>query len=52
VLAKKFGVKPPGWEKHAAGWHTVADVNTDADMEEARAVKRAMKAEAHRRSPE
>ena len=44
VLAKKFGVKPKGWEKHAANWHTVADVDSDESMAEARAVKREMKA--------
>src|SRR6202521_709724 len=44
VLAKKFGVKPAGWEKHAANWHTVADVDSEATMAEARAVKREMKA--------
>ena len=44
VLAKKFGVKPPGWEKHAASWHTVADVDSEATMAEARHVKRDMKA--------
>jgi len=44
VLAKKFGVKPPGWEKHAASWHTVADVDSEATMAEARQVKRDMKA--------
>src|SRR5258708_36468562 len=27
VLAKKFGVKPTGWEKTAANWLTVADVD-------------------------
>jgi uncharacterized HhH-GPD family protein len=46
VLAKKFGVKPKGWEKHAANWHTVADVDSEATMAEARAVKREMKAKA------
>ena len=46
VLAKKFGVKPPGWEKHAASWHTVADVDSAETMAEARAVKRDMKARA------
>ena len=46
VLAKKFGVKPPGWEKHAASWHTVADVDSTETMAEARAVKREMKAKA------
>jgi uncharacterized HhH-GPD family protein len=44
VLAKKFGVKPPGWEKHAASWHSVADVDSPETMAEARAVKREMKA--------
>jgi uncharacterized HhH-GPD family protein len=44
VLAKKFGVQPPGWEKHAARWHTVADVDSPETMQEARDVKRRMKA--------
>jgi uncharacterized HhH-GPD family protein len=44
VLAKKFGVKPKGWEKHAANWHTVADVDSEESMVQARAVKREMKA--------
>jgi len=44
VLAKKFGVKPVGWERHAANWHTVADVDSDATMAQARVVKREMKA--------
>jgi len=44
VLAKKFGVKPPGWEKHAASWHSVADVDSPETMAQARAVKREMKA--------
>jgi uncharacterized HhH-GPD family protein len=46
VLAKKFGVKPDGWEKHAANWHTVADVDSEESMVEARIVKREMKARA------
>jgi uncharacterized HhH-GPD family protein len=46
VLAKKFGVKPAGWEKHAADWHTVADVDSEESMAEARVVKREMKAKA------
>src|SRR5438105_15524220 len=45
VLAKKFDVRPRGWEKHAATWHTIADVDSPESMEEARAVKRRMKAE-------
>jgi len=45
VLAKKFGVKPRGWETHAAQWHTVAVVDSPESMERAREVKRQMKAE-------
>ncbi|GAC1652537.1 MAG: HhH-GPD-type base excision DNA repair protein [Candidatus Dormibacteraceae bacterium] len=45
VLAKKFGVKPKGWEVEAADWHTVADVDSAESMEAAREVKRAMKME-------
>ncbi len=44
VLAKKFGVKPSGWEKHAASWHSVADVDSPESMAQARVVKREMKA--------
>jgi len=44
ILAKKFDVKPSGWEKHAATWHTVADVDSEETMAEARQVKREMKA--------
>jgi uncharacterized HhH-GPD family protein len=44
VLAKKFDVKPPGWEKYAANWHTVADVDSEESMAHAREVKREMKA--------
>ncbi len=44
VLAKKFGVQPPGWEKHAASWHSVADVDSPESMAQARVVKREMKA--------
>ena len=46
VLAKKFGVKPRGWEKHAAHWHTVADVDSVESMAHAREIKRDMKAKA------
>ncbi|HEY0831943.1 MAG TPA: HhH-GPD-type base excision DNA repair protein [Candidatus Dormibacteraeota bacterium] len=46
VLAKKFGVKPRGWEKHAANWHTVADVDSVESMAHAREIKRDMKAQA------
>jgi uncharacterized HhH-GPD family protein len=44
ILAKKFGVKPRGWEKQAASWHTVADVDSVESMAQAREVKREMKA--------
>ena len=44
VLAKKFDVKPIGWERHAANWHTVADVDSEESMAVARQVKREMKA--------
>jgi uncharacterized HhH-GPD family protein len=44
ILAKKFDVKPRGWEKHAATWHTVADVDSAETMAHARQVKREMKA--------
>ena len=45
VLAKKFGVRPPGWEAEAATWHSVADVDSAETMAEARVVKRQMKSE-------
>lgn len=44
ILAKKFGVKPKGWEKQAATWHTVADVDSAESMAHAREIKREMKA--------
>jgi uncharacterized HhH-GPD family protein len=44
VLAKKFDVKPAGWEKHAASWHSVADVDSPESMAQARSVKQEMKA--------
>lgn len=49
VLGKKFGVRPQGWEQEAADWHTVADVDSEETMQEAREVKRAMKAAAAKR---
>ncbi len=45
VLAKKFGVRPDGWERYAADWHTIADVDSPESMAEAREVKRRMKTE-------
>jgi uncharacterized HhH-GPD family protein len=46
ILAKKFDVRPPGWEMHAATWHSVADVDSEESMAHAREVKRDMKAKA------
>ncbi|MDQ6692303.1 MAG: Fe-S cluster assembly protein HesB [Candidatus Dormibacteraeota bacterium] len=45
VLAKRFGVKPRGWEEEAASWHSVADVDSPESMARAREVKREMKAD-------
>ena len=44
ILAKKFDVRPPGWEQQAANWHSVADVDSAESMAHAREVKRDMKA--------
>ncbi len=46
VLAKKRGVRPPGWESEAASWKTIADVDSEETMQEVRDVKRARKREA------
>jgi len=46
ILAKRFDVRPQGWEKYAANWHSVADVDSAETMAQARAVKREMKAKA------
>jgi len=46
ILAKKFDVRPAGWERHAASWHSVADVDSAESMAQARDVKREMKAKA------
>ena len=43
-ISRLPGVKPRGWEKHAATWHTVADVDSAESMAHARDVKREMKA--------
>jgi uncharacterized HhH-GPD family protein len=45
VLAKKLGVRPAGWERYAASWHTVADVDSPESMAQAREVKRRLKAD-------
>ena len=38
VLAKKLGVRPPGWEAEAADWHSIADVDSPETMAQAREV--------------
>ena len=45
ILGKKLGVRPPGWERHAASWHSVADVDSPESMDEAREVKRRLREE-------
>ena len=47
ILAKKFDVRPAGYEKYAATWPTVADVDSEESMAHARDVKRQMKAANH-----
>ena len=49
VLAKRLGVRPPGWEEAAAPFsddvrRSVADADSPAHLEEVRAFKKAMKA--------
>jgi uncharacterized HhH-GPD family protein len=49
VLAKRLGVRPPGWEAAAAPFsddvrRSVADADSPAHLEEVRAFKKAMKA--------
>jgi uncharacterized HhH-GPD family protein len=45
VLAKKLGVTPPAWEEFGASWHSIADVDSPETMEQARVVKRQLKAD-------
>ena len=46
ILAKRFAVRPQGWETYAANWHSVADVDSAESMAHAREIKREMKAKA------
>jgi len=46
ILGKKLGVRPPGWERYAATWHSVADVDSMESMAHAREIKKEMKAKA------
>ena len=44
LLGKRLGVQPPGWEKVAADWASIADVDSFDRISEIREKKRAAKA--------
>jgi uncharacterized HhH-GPD family protein len=44
VLGKRLGVRPAGWERVAADWPSIADVDSFERVQEIRDRKRAMKA--------
>jgi uncharacterized HhH-GPD family protein len=44
LLGKRLGVRPPGWEKAAADWPSIADVDSYERVLEIREQKKAMKA--------
>ena len=44
LLGKRLGVQPPGWEKVAADWASIADVDSFDRITEIREKKRAVKA--------
>jgi uncharacterized HhH-GPD family protein len=46
LLGKRLGVRPKGWERVAADWPSIADVDSFARVLEIREQKRAMKAAA------
>ena len=50
VVGKRLGEGPPGWEKEAADWPSIADVDEFDKVYELREQKRAMKAAAQGRS--
>lgn len=43
VLAKRLGVRPPGWEEVAPGWFSLADVDSGEALLHYRELKRAAK---------
>jgi uncharacterized HhH-GPD family protein len=45
LLGKRLGVRPPGWERAAADWASIADVDSYERIAEIREKKRAVKAE-------
>lgn len=44
VIGKRLEEGPPGWEREAADWASIADVDSHDKIEEIRVAKRAMKA--------
>lgn len=46
LLARRYGVQPPGWEAVAPTWPTLADVDSPEALARYQAGKRAQKAEA------
>jgi uncharacterized HhH-GPD family protein len=46
LLARRYGVRPPGWEAVAPTWPTLADVDSAEALERYQAGKRAQKAAA------
>jgi hypothetical protein len=45
VLGLRLGTAPEGWERHAADWPSIADVDTFDEIAVLRERKRAMKAQ-------
>ena len=43
VVGKRLGAGPPGWERVAADWPSIADVDRFEQVAELREQKRAMK---------
>ena len=46
IVGRRLGAAPEGWERHAATWASIADVETFADVTTIRDAKRAAKAAA------
>jgi len=44
VLGRRLGVRPSGWERHAADWPSIADVDAPGALERVREAKAAWKA--------
>jgi uncharacterized HhH-GPD family protein len=44
ILAKRFGIRPPGWEEVVPTHHTLGDVDSPEALEDYQAKKRAYKA--------